>query len=157
MESEATFNWLSGRKVCKGGSWLKENGGDNGWHLARGFYWQKEEGMWQPPPQPLTKLIGSMLSHRHKVEPGKKVWAVCLHWGKFCPPQPGHLAISEDVFGCLIWGLESVRKLLAQDSPQHMKNYLPQMSRMPRSRTPSLGGQVCLSLSQLLGVEIRGE
>lgn len=34
--SETIYNWFSGRKICKGGSWLKENGGDDRWHLAEG-------------------------------------------------------------------------------------------------------------------------
>lgn len=47
--------------------------------------------------------------------------------------------------------------LFMQDSSRHTKNYLPKLSRMPRSRTPSQGEKVCLSLPQLLGAEMRVE
>lgn len=47
--------------------------------------------------------------------------------------------------------------LFTQDSSRHTKNYLPRLSRMPRSRIPSQGEKVCLSFPQLLGAEIRGE
>ena len=32
--------------------------------------------------------------------------------------------------------------LFMQDSSRHTKNYLPKLSRMPRSRTPSQGEKV---------------
>lgn len=37
--------------------------------------------------------------------------------------------------------------MFTQDSSRHTKNYLPKLSRMPRSRIPSQGEKVCPSLN----------
>lgn len=89
-----------GREICEGGSWWQEDGGDRGWHLARGFYWQKVKKARNAPPIHIG-LLASVPAI--KIKAGSKGWGSGSPLGTVLSPHTQTFVMSEDIFGGLNW------------------------------------------------------